>query len=249
MLTFISIYPELEALPWSPYIFLDAIRQYEDTASARAGVAFASLAFVISQYGMVVASNAVVAGIDLAAIFPRWFTLRRGGYLTILFAFVMQPWRLLNGATNFLTVVGSFNVFLGPFMGIMFVDFYILRKRQVKLLHIYDVSSNSLYWYTRGLNWRAAIAWPAGFWFLLPGLAQRAIDSGATWEGWTQLYDISWFLGAIVSGLVYYAFDAWRPMPGKLEIDEYDAFASQDSIGIGYESKEANVREAALGSA
>lgn len=77
-------------------------------------MAFASLASMISQYSMVVASNAVVAGTDLAATFPRRFTLRRGGYFTILFAFIMQPWSLLNGATSFLTVVGSFNVFLGP---------------------------------------------------------------------------------------------------------------------------------------
>ena len=41
--------------------------------------------------GMVVASNAVVAGIDLAALLPRWFTIRRGGYFTLAFAFIMQP--------------------------------------------------------------------------------------------------------------------------------------------------------------
>lgn len=226
-----TLYPQLEALPWSPYIYLDAIRRYEDTASARAGVAFASLAFVVSQYGMVVASNAVVAGIDLAAILPRWFTLRRGGYFTILFAFIMQPWRLLNGASSFLTVVGSFNVFLGPFMGILFVDFYLLRKRSMKLLDIYDESPASLYWYSSGLNWRAAAAWPVGFWFLLPGLAQRAIETEVAWVGWTQLYDISWFLGAIVSGVCYFVFDRVWPMPGKLEKDDADYF-STDGLAL-----------------
>lgn len=192
---------------------------------------------------MVVASNAVVAGIDLAAIFPRWFTLRRGGYLTILFAFIMQPWRLLNGATNFLTVVGSFNVFLGPFMGIMFVDFYILRKRRIRLRDIYDVSPKSSYWYTRGLNWRAAVAWPAGFWFLLPGLAQRAVEADVVWQGWTQLYDISWFLGAIVSGVIYFALDVWWPMSGKLEVDEDDPFTTR---ALGYQPKVAGVSETPL---
>lgn len=221
-----TLYPQLDSLPWNPYIFLDAIRVYEDNSGARAGVAFASLAFVISQYGMVVASNAVVAGIDLAAILPRWFTLRRGGYVTILFAFVMQPWQLLNGATSFLTVVGSFNVFLGPFMGIMFADYYVLRKRTIKLRDIYDESSNSLYWYSRGLNWRAAIAWPFGFWFLLPGLAQRAIDEDEHWAGWSDLYNLSWFLGAIVSGLTYLVLDQFWPMSWKQAIDDEDIFGT-----------------------
>ena len=199
---------------------------YEDNSGARAGVAFASLAFVISQYGMVVASNAVVAGIDLAAILPRWFTLRRGGYFTILFAFVMQPWQLLNGATSFLTVVGSFNVFLDPFMGIMFADYYVLRKRTIKLRDLYDESANSLYWYSRGLNWRAAVAWPFGFWFLLAGLAQRAINEDAHWAGWSDLYNLSWFLGAIVSGLMYLVLDHFWPMSWKQAIDDEDVFGT-----------------------
>ncbi|TKA23019.1 hypothetical protein B0A50_07237 [Salinomyces thailandicus] len=162
-----TIYSEFQNLLWSPYIFFEAVRN------------------------MVVASNAVVAGTDLAATFPRRFTLRRGGYFTILFAFIMQPWSLLNGATSFLTVVGSFNVFLGP-------------------LWFSDETPKSLYWYTKSLNWRAAIAWPMGFWFLLPGLAQRATDPDAFWTGWTRLYDLSWFLGAIVAGLTYLGLDFGR---------------------------------------
>lgn len=94
---------------------------------------------------MTVASNAVVAGIDLAAIWPRWFSIRRGGYFTILFAFVMQPWRLLNSATSFLTVVGSFSVFLGPFMGIMFAEYYFVRSQNIKLLDVYVMNENSVY--------------------------------------------------------------------------------------------------------
>jgi nucleobase:cation symporter-1, NCS1 family len=111
-----QLYPETTKLLWQPYAFLSTIQQYENNSGARAGVAFASLAFVFSQHGIVVASNGVVAGIDLAALLPRWFTIRRGAYLTLAFVFVMQPWQLLNSATNFLTVVGSFNIFLAPFV-------------------------------------------------------------------------------------------------------------------------------------
>ncbi|GAB7363948.1 hypothetical protein MBLNU230_g4510t1 [Neophaeotheca triangularis] len=221
-----TMYPQLDSLPWNPYSFLDAVRMYEDNQGARAGVAFASIAFVISQYGMVVASNAVVAGIDLAALLPRWFTLRRGGYLTIVSAFIMQPWYLLNGATSFLTVVGSFNVFLGPFMGIMFVDYFLIRKRLVKLTDLYEESPKSIYWYSKGWNWRAAVAWPLGFWFLLPGLAQRAVDPDAVWPGWTRLYNLSWFLGAAVSGLIYFGLHHFWPMLYTRETDAADYFGT-----------------------
>lgn len=175
-------------------------------------------------------SDAVVAGIDLAAIFPRWFTLRRGGYLTLLFAFVMQPWQLLNGATNFLTIVGSFNIFLGPFMGIMFVDYFVLRRRLIKLTAVYDESPSALYWYRHGFNWRAVVAWPLGWWFLIPGLAQRAMAEGALPMAWTRLYSLSWFVGSFTSGLIYWLFDRFVPMPDKHAVDDQDYFGHENGF-------------------
>lgn len=46
-----QLYPQTGKLLWQPYAFLDAIRRYEDNSGARAGVAFASLAFIFAQYG------------------------------------------------------------------------------------------------------------------------------------------------------------------------------------------------------
>ncbi|KAG7071040.1 NCS1 nucleoside transporter [Colletotrichum scovillei] len=116
-----------------PYAFLDAVRKNEANFGDRAGAVFARIAFMLSYFGMVVAFNCGVAGIDLAALLPRWFTIRRRGFLTIVFVFVMQPLSLLNSASNFRTVVGSFNVFLGPLTGIMFADDFLIRKRTMKL--------------------------------------------------------------------------------------------------------------------
>ncbi|KAL4905074.1 permease for cytosine/purines, uracil, thiamine, allantoin-domain-containing protein [Aspergillus multicolor] len=221
-----TLYPQEEGLLWNPYDFLDAVRRNEDNRGARAGVAFASIAFMLSQFGMVVASNLVVAGIDLAALLPRYFTIRRGGYFTIVFAFILQPWSLLNSATSFLTVVGSFNIFLGPLMGIMFADYFLLRRTTMKLTDMYGSTSASIYWYTKGWNWRAAVAWVSGTWYLIPGLAQRAMASGEVWAGWTRLYQLAWFLGCLVSGFVYLALDWLFPMPGKTEVDDEDYFGT-----------------------
>ncbi|KUI67734.1 Uridine permease [Cytospora mali] len=226
-----TLYPDETKLLWQPYVFLDAIRENEGTHGARAGVAFASIAFMFSQFGMVVASNSVVAGIDLAAILPRWFTVRRGGYATILFAFIMQPWSLLNSATSFLTVVGSLSVFLGPLMGIMFADYFIVRRTTVKLTALYG-GSTSIYWYSKGWNWRAAVAWPVGVWMLMPGLVQRAVDSHAIWPGWTRLYELAWFLGCLVSGLVYLALDHFWPVQDRLAVDAEDYFATFSEAAV-----------------
>jgi nucleobase:cation symporter-1, NCS1 family len=243
-----TMYPQEKFLLWNPYAFLEAVRKYEDHPSARAGVAFASIAFMLSQFGIVVASNLVVAGIDLAALLPRWFTIRRGAYFTIAFAFVMQPWSLLNTATNFLTVVGSFNIFLGPLMGIMFADYFIIHKSTMKLTDLYGSSEDSIYWFTRGWNWRAGVAWVSGVWFLLPGLVQRATAAtGASWEAWLRLYQLAWFLGCVVSGLVYMALDYFWPIQNRLDVDDADYFGTFAEVPI--INAEAKVDNASLSGA
>ncbi|KAI1070256.1 hypothetical protein LB507_010369 [Fusarium sp. FIESC RH6] len=237
-----TLYPDNEKLLWQPYVFLDTIREQENNRGARAGVAFASIAFMFSQFGMVVASNLVVAGIDLAALLPRWFTIRRGAYATLASAFIMQPWSLLNSATSFLTVVGSFNVFLGPLMGIMFADYFILRKRTIKLSELYSNSQESIYWYSKGWNWRAAVAWVLGVWFLLPGLAQRGMNPKGFWGGWTRLYQIGWFAGCFVSGAIFLGLDYFWPMPEKLAVDDVDYFGTFGDANVlrGVEEKDSS---------
>ncbi|KAG9516977.1 NCS1 nucleoside transporter, partial [Aureobasidium melanogenum] len=240
-----TLYPQEKKLLWQPYAFLDAIREHEGTKGARAGVAFASIAFMLAQFGMVVASNCVVAGIDLSALLPRWFTIRRGGYFTVAFVFVLQPWSLLNSATNFLTVVGSFNVFLGPLMGIMFADYFLLRKTNIKLTELFSNHPNSIYWYAKGWNWRAGVAWILGASFLMPGLVQRAVDPKGFWPGWTRLYQLAWFFGCLVSGIVYLVLDHFWPMPEKLAVDDLDYFGTfgeppivTDALGVDADCKD-----------
>ncbi|EKG14489.1 Permease cytosine/purines uracil thiamine allantoin [Macrophomina phaseolina MS6] len=186
------MYPDTPNLLWQPYALLDAARTHEGTSSARAGVAFASMVFIFSQFGMTVASNAVVAGIDLAALAPQYFSIRRGGYFTVKLSLIMQPWQLLNSASNFLTVVGEYSVFLGHFMGVMFTDYYLVRRQNLKLTDLFEIADKSIYWFWRGVNWRCLIAWAVGTWPALRGYAEHIRYSGNVWAEWTHL----WYLVA-----------------------------------------------------
>lgn len=59
------------------------------SSATRAGVAIISIAFIIAQIGVNVAANSLSAGCDLAAIFPKYCTIRRGGYLCAAIGFAM----------------------------------------------------------------------------------------------------------------------------------------------------------------
>ncbi|CCT76156.1 probable uracil permease [Fusarium fujikuroi IMI 58289] len=230
-----QLFPETNGtLLWEPYRLLATVQtHFDDSPRARVAVAFASLAFVVAQFGISVAENALSNGIDLSALLPRYFNLRRGGYLTAVFAFVMQPWELMNGASNFLTVMGGYGVFLGSMTGVMFSDYYMVRQRRLMLTGLYDASSTSIYWYWSGVNWRAPVAWVAATWLLLPGFVRRVQDPTAEWSGWSHLYYMSWPLGCFLAMLFYYLLARAFPVPQPQAVDDADYF---DTFGLANDS-------------
>jgi NCS1 family nucleobase:cation symporter-1 len=143
---------------------------------------------MVAQFGVCIPANAMSNGIDSSALFPRYFNLTRGALVTCAFGFVIQPWQLLNGANQFLTVIGGYAVFLGPMTGVMFADYYIIRRRQLKLTSLYDFSDTSIYWYNKGFNWRAVVSWVLGVCLVLPGFVQWITDSSVELSGWSKMY-------------------------------------------------------------
>ncbi|CAI0649521.1 unnamed protein product [Colletotrichum noveboracense] len=223
-----QLFPKTQGtLVWEPYRFLDALQaHYDNSAGARAAVFFASLAFIFAQFGIAVAENALSNGIDLSALLPRYFNLRRGGYLTAAFAFVMQPWQLMNGASKFLTVMGGYGVFLGSMTGVMFADYYLIRGRNLKLTHLYEATSASVYWYWEGVNWRAGVAWVMGTWALLPGFVQRVQDPAVEKDGWSHLYYLAWPLGCTLAVVTYCLLHYVAPIETPKAVDDEDYFGT-----------------------
>jgi NCS1 family nucleobase:cation symporter-1 len=224
-----QLFPEQHGtLLWEPYNLYSALQShYGNSSRSRAAVAFGSLSFLIAQFGMVVANNGISAGIDLTSLFPRFFTIRRGMLLMSAVAFIVQPWQLLNGASKFLTVLGGYGVFLGPMTGVMFADYFLLRKRLIKLTDLYEYSPQSIYWYWKGMNWRPLVAWLMGVWITLPGFATFVQNRTAKeLPGWSHMYDISYPLGVSLSVLTYWALNALSPVPGLGTVDDLDYFGT-----------------------
>jgi len=128
---------------------------------------------------------------------------------------------------TFLTVLGGYGVFLGPMTGIMFADYFLLRKRLVKLTDLYESNPTSIYWYWKGMNWRALVAWAMGVWINVPGFAEFVRHGSAeTWSGWSNLYDISYPLGLTLSVLTYLALNKVAPVKGLGDVDDRDYFGT-----------------------
>lgn len=79
----------------------------------------------------------------------------------------------------------------------------------------------------------------------MPGLVQRAVDPKGFWPGWTRLYQLAWFFGCLVSGIVYLVLDHFWPMPEKLAVDDLDYFGTfgeppivTDALGVDADCKD-----------
>ncbi|KAL5598295.1 uncharacterized protein BROUX77_006129 [Berkeleyomyces rouxiae] len=228
----VELFPKhQDTLLWEPFRFLDAAQEhYGNSLSIRFGVAIVSIAFILAQFGIAVAGNALSNGMDLAGLLPRYFNLRRGAYLTAMAAFAIQPWKLLNGASKFLVIMGAYGVFLGSLTGVMIADYYIVRNQRLKLSSLYDMTPASTYWYNGGINWRAGAAWAIGTSALLPGFYGKVVNPEAELKGWSHLYYMAWPLGCIVTIGTYVCLNRVFPMTHVRDIDDSDYFGSYMAV-------------------
>lgn len=143
---------------WNPPSLLARVLAQDPTSGTRAAIFFGGLALAISQLGSNLPGNALSGGLDLASVFPRFINIRRGAYIVAVLSPVVNPWRLVNTATIFLTVLSGYGVFLAPMTGMMAAHYVIVARMKVNVDHLYVADSTSVYWYTKGINWRAPVA-------------------------------------------------------------------------------------------
>lgn len=152
----------------------------------------------------------MAAGMDIAALCPKYINIRRGSYVITILGVAVCPWNYVTRPTTFITVLSGWSVFLSPMTGILISDYYFVRKRGLHVGDLYGANSSSAYWYTFGFNWRAFVAWSMSIWPLLPGLIRevRGVSDGAAWN---HLYQVSYFFGFFVALLTYWGLSAVFP--------------------------------------
>jgi nucleobase:cation symporter-1, NCS1 family len=110
---------------------------------------------------------------------------------------------------NFLTDLSSFLdyivVWLGPWFGILMVD-YLLRRGQYSRVSL-AAKSGGIYWRNGGFNWKALFSLGAGMFaamMWIDALYYKPSYTGPLSNA-THGADLSWIFGLLVSAIVYYA--------------------------------------------
>ncbi|QYS97962.1 Nicotinamide riboside transporter 1 [Trichoderma simmonsii] len=225
---------------WNPPILIITWLTSGYTARARAAAVFAGMGLTISQLAVVVVDNAYAVGIDLSALFPTFLNIRRGAYLGLALGMAFCPWELLSTATIFLTVISSFTVFFGPICGSQVCEYFLVRRRRIKLSDLYIARPGAIYFYSYGFNWRAYASWVVGWAPLFPGLLHAIKPTISVAPGAANLYNLSFIVGFWISFIVHYMLNAISPPQGLGEVDAIDLFGTftpEEILTLGIETR------------
>ncbi|MCH1626997.1 NCS1 family transporter [Fredinandcohnia quinoae] len=139
------------------------------------------LMIVFAQWSTNTSANVIPAATIFSNVggpkVPFWAGVIIAGIVGI----VVQPWNLFDVIIPALLIIGGI---LSAIVGILFTDYYLLRKRRVNVHELYE--DHGQFKYMNGVNMAGMIAWVIG------GLAAY----------WLSAY--SFFVGFGVGAIVYY---------------------------------------------
>jgi NCS1 family nucleobase:cation symporter-1 len=148
-------------------------------------VAILVLIFIlVSTYTTNVPANQVAPANALINLWPNRLSFRTASLLVAVVGALTFPWKILENPDNFFRFFTAYGGALGPIVGIMLCDYWILRKGRLNVVDLYR--NHGAYTYYRGWN-------PAAFLAL-------AIGIGAAM---TNL-DYAWVIGLPVGFILYW---------------------------------------------
>lgn len=164
---------------------------------------------------------------DLAGLFSSYINIRRGAYIGLLLSICLCPWQLLSSAAVFISVLSAYSVFLGPIIGIQVCDYWLIRRRKLKLSDLYHPQRDGIYYFVKGVNPRSFVAWVLGFATQLPGFAANVTpDSVSVGHAWNELFYMAFPLGFAISFTVHYVLNKIWPPVGLGMVDDADYFGT-----------------------
>jgi NCS1 family nucleobase:cation symporter-1 len=155
-------------------------------------IAVSMFTVVVATVAVNIAANVVSPANDFANAFPRAISFKTGGLITGVLGIVIQPWKLLADPSGYIyTWLLGYSGGLGSIAGVLIADYWIVRRRDLRLEDLYLPDGDYAGW-----NIRAIAATAAGCGLAWGGLIVPAMK---------PLYDYAWFVGFFAAGGIHAA--------------------------------------------
>ncbi|KAE9409732.1 NCS1 nucleoside transporter [Gymnopus androsaceus JB14] len=197
---------------WNLWDQLNLILDHNWNAGSRTLCFLMALAFSAATALTNISANSIPFAADVTGLLPRWMTIRRGQVLCALLGLAITPWNFLQNAQQFLTFLGSYNMFMGALLAVIWSDYFLVRKSNFHIPSLYSSDPKGPYWYWRGINWRGVLAWICGSFIPFPGLIgsynAKLVDESAI-----RMFQSGWLISIAISFVVYYVLCTIFPVP------------------------------------
>jgi NCS1 family nucleobase:cation symporter-1 len=110
-------------------------------------------------------------------------------------------------------------------MGVFTADYYLVRKRKLKLGDLYHPNPTGIYYFFKGVNLRSYVSWILGFAPSIGGMASLDPKNNIP-IGLTRTFYTGFITGYAISFLSQWALSKAFPPVGLGEIDDYDTVSS-----------------------
>nr|WP_072691740.1 NCS1 family nucleobase:cation symporter-1 [Rhodococcus marinonascens] len=153
-----------------------------------------SLSLLVLTVAVNLNANFVAPIYVLTNLFPRKLNFTRAGLVSAIIGLVILPWNLYSNPAVIVYFLGGLGALVGPLFGVIFADYWILRRTKINVPDLYTEDPTGAYYYRHGFNPRAlAAVVPATLCSLLIAFIPAL---GA-------LSAFSWFFGAGIGALTY----------------------------------------------
>jgi len=141
--------------------------------------AFIFFAQVASNTGQ----NLLPPGYVFVNLFPRKISFRTAVIVAGVIGLLIQPWEFAEAIPTILLIISSL---LGPIIGIMVADYYVIRKTKLNITDLYQSGGQYTYW--KNFNPAAVVVY----------FGSAAVGM--------YFPDFSFFVAMVVSGIAYIIF-------------------------------------------
>ena len=154
------------------------------------------------------AANVVPMANALSNLAPKILSFRVAAFLSCLLSLLFLPLNLISNPESFVFVwlIGYCSI-TGAFSGIIISDYYLLRKKYIKVASLYKVEGE--YYYKKGWNLIAIAVLFIAILPSLPGFLKNTIDFqilGKFNIFFESIYNYSWLVSFTLSLTLYYLF-------------------------------------------
>ena len=155
------------------------------------------LFFIIFASGSTnLAANFIPSQYSLINFIPSKLNLKSSSLvIAILSSVIGVFWLTFLSRIGILSFIDTFGSFFGPIFGVMIVDYYLIKDKDLSNKDIYSIDPSSLYYFSGGWHLKGVYSLTLGFIF----------SASTIWNiNLMFLQSYSWIIGALIAAFTYY---------------------------------------------